>query len=77
MQSFMEWLAIAGTLFGGGMVGKLIEFFIKRYDEKKKSYKEVYLKIHKKLCSYSQDLQNIFLDSVKIVQGLKKMLGRN
>lgn len=73
MHLFMEWfLVIAGTLFGGGMLGKLIEFFIKRYDEKKKSYKEVYLKIHKKLCSYSQDLQNIFLDSVKNCTGVKE-----
>ena len=68
MMDWSAWiLAIAGVLFGGGMLGQLIMFFIKRHDEKKESERDFYLVIYNKLCEYYSALENMRLNCYKEV----------
>lgn len=59
----MEWnsvlLSLAGILFGGGMVGQLVVFFVKRRDEKKEKTQEFYRVIYNKLCEYHSTLEEM------------------
>lgn len=62
----MEWfLAIAGILFGGGMLGQLIIFFVKRHDELVNKKKEVYKDLYNRLVQYESTLQDILLHFFK------------
>ena len=59
----MEWIiAIAGILFGGGMLGQLIMFFVKRHDTKEEKRKEQYRVLHVKLCEYKDEICQILLE---------------
>lgn len=55
-------LSVAGILFGGGMLGKLIMFLIKRHDEKKKKRIESYRDFYDKLSTYFNDISRFLLD---------------
>lgn len=69
----MEWiLAFAGILFGGGMIGNLIIFFIKRHDDNKSKQKDIYKKVYEKLCSYKTLLEKLMLDYYKYCNILSK-----
>ncbi len=62
----MEWiLAIAGILFGGGMIGNLIIFFVKRYDENKSKQKDIYKKVYEKLLDYITHIEQSLLEYYK------------
>lgn len=67
----MDWgtlpISLAGIVFGGGMIGQLIMFFIKRSDEKKAQKREFYRMIYNKLCDYNTTLENIRLNCFKEV----------
>lgn len=67
----MDWsawiLALAGILFGGGMLGQLIMFLIKRHDEKKEREREFYRTIYNKLCEYYSALEILRLNCYKEV----------
>lgn len=55
-------LSVAGILFGGGMLGQLVMFFIKRHDEKKKKRIESYRDFYDKLSTYFNDINCFLLD---------------
>jgi len=55
-------LSVAGIVFGGGMLGQLIIFFIKRHDEKKKKRIESYRDFYDKLSTYFNDISRFLLD---------------
>ncbi len=55
-------LSVAGILFGGGMLGQLIVFFIKRHDEKKEQRIESYRDFYDKLSAYSNDISRFLLN---------------
>ena len=55
-------LSVAGVLFGSGMLGQLIMFFIKRYDEKKKKRIESYRDFYDKLYAYFNDISRFLLE---------------
>lgn len=62
----IEWfLTIAGILFGGGMLGQLIMFFVKRNDEIASKKKEIYKDLYNRLVRYESTLQNILLQFFK------------
>lgn len=68
MMDWRAWiLAIAGVLFGGGMLGQLIMFLIKRHDEKKEREREFYLALYNKLCAYKTVLEQMLLNQFKEV----------
>lgn len=54
--------SVAGILFGGGMLGQLVMFFIKRHDEKKKKRIESYKDFYDKLSAYFNDINRFLLD---------------
>lgn len=67
----MEWiLSIAGIFFGGGLIGQLIIFFVERHDKKKNNRIEHYRVIYDKLCNYTNDIENLFLESLKFYMNL-------
>lgn len=55
-------LSIAGIIFGGGMIGQLIMFFVKRYDEKQEKLFDLYHIIYEKLCNYKNQLSLLVLE---------------
>ncbi|MGM9764026.1 MAG: hypothetical protein ACI3ZQ_08410 [Candidatus Cryptobacteroides sp.] len=62
----MDWiLALAGILFGGGMIGQIVMYFIKRADEKKKAEQDYYRVIYNKLIEYCSALENLLLTCFK------------
>ena len=62
----MDWiLSIAGILFGGGIIGQLIIFIIKRHDESNANKQKIYRQLYDKLHSYQSLLDNILLDYFK------------
>ena len=58
-------LTIAGFIFGGGMIGNLIQFFIKRSDDIKTKRKEHYRVIYDKLCDYNNTIGTTLLEYFK------------
>ena len=72
----MEWssvlLSLAGIIFGGGMIGELFIFFVKRCDKKKEKMQEFYIIIYKKLCEYHSVLEEVrFKFNIEIYQHVK------
>lgn len=59
----MEWnpglLSLAGILFGGGMIGQLVIFFVKRHDKKNEETQKFYRVIYNKLCEYHSTLEEM------------------
>lgn len=65
-NNIVEWiLSIAGILFGGGMLGQLIMFLIKRHDEFNANKQKIYRQLYDKLYSYQSSLENTLLDFYK------------
>lgn len=56
------FLTIAGILFGGGMLGQLIMFFVKRHDEKAAKRREQYHALHVRLCEYKDEICRVLLE---------------
>lgn len=65
----MEWgkliISLVTILLGGGIVGQLIMFFVKRSDEIKEKERDFYIVVYNKLCEYYSSLENLLLDSRK------------
>lgn len=65
----MDWgtliISIIGLLLGGGIVGQLIMFFVKRSDEKKEKERDFYRVIYHKLCDYYSSLEEMRLNCYK------------
>lgn len=65
----MDWgnliLALAGILFGSGIIGQLIMFFVKRYDEKNEKDREFYRIVYNKLRDYCSALEHMLLTCLK------------
>jgi len=57
-------IAIAGVVFGGGMIGQLIMFFVKRNDEKNKVNNDDLKIILEKLSSYGKLINDELLSSI-------------
>jgi hypothetical protein len=55
-------LTIAGVIFGGGMIGQLIMFFVKRNDEKNKANNEDLKAILEKLSNYGKLINDELLN---------------
>ena len=68
----MEWnewfLSVAAIIFGSGMLGRLVEFFVKRHDEQKANKIALYKELYEKLCDYSSFLGITLLDYFKCAQ---------
>lgn len=60
-------LSIVAIIFGGGVLGKLIEFFVKRSDEQKANKIDLYKNLYNQLCKYSSWLEFTLLDYFKNV----------
>lgn len=62
----IEWiLSIAGIMFGGGIIGNLIQFFIKRSDEKKKSKRKFYRYLFFKLQTYQNEIYKLIIEYIE------------
>lgn len=71
----MEWLmTIAGIFFGGGMLGQLIMFFVKRHDAKVEKCKEQYHALHIKLCEYKDEICQILLEYYRTTNKLSEAI---
>ena len=62
----MEFIiTFAGIIFGGGMIGNLIQFFVKRQDEKKKSKRKFYRYLFFRLQTYQNDIYKLILEYIE------------
>ena len=62
----MEFIiTFIGIIFGGGMIGNLIQFFVKRQDEKKKSKRKFYRYLFFKLQTYQNDIYKLILEYIE------------
>lgn len=62
------FLTIAGIFFGGGMIGQLIMFFVKRNNEKNKANNEDLKAILEKLSNYGKLINDELLSSMTYVK---------
>ena len=61
-------LTIAGIIFGGGMIGQLIMFFVKRNDEKRKANNDDLKAILEKLSNYGKLINDELLSSITFIK---------
>ena len=65
-NTIIDWvISIAGIIFGGGMIGQLIQFFVKRHDAAHDQKLKVYIELYSKLTKYKSLLENSLLASFK------------
>jgi hypothetical protein len=62
------FLTIAGIIFGGGMIGQLIMFFVKRNDEKNNSNNDDLKAILVKLSDYGKLINDELLSSITYIK---------
>lgn len=81
----MGWvITIAGIIFGGGMIGQLVQFFVKRHDERKATKTSIYRGLYDKFHSYQTILNNVLLaylkhlsQSVDVLDGVNGQLNKH
>ena len=77
----MEWyellLSLAAIVFGGGVLGHLIVFFLKRNDEKNLKKIELYKRLYDKLCDYNTLLLTCVMDFITYIESTKLEIDGN
>lgn len=77
MERYELLLSLAAIIFGGGMLGRLIEFFVKRRDDQNSKKMALYKRLYDKLCDYNTLLLSSVMDFITYIESTKLEIDDN